>query len=120
MSWGIKETIGREEKASVGGRKKNGQTTTKKTSSWVKKASATMITEIMIMKTVNGSKAEVNRKKAIIILRKNLNDSTGENLWNLEEKAINVKERRKSKNEIGVKKAIKATEFSTKKINSIT
>ena len=52
-----------------------------------------MITEIMIMKTVNGSKAEVNRKKTVIILRKNQNDSAGENLLNLEEKAINVKER---------------------------
>ena len=67
MSWTIKETIGREKKASVRGRKKNGQTTTKKTSSWIKKASTVMIAEIMIMKTVNGSKAEVNRKKTVII-----------------------------------------------------
>ena len=67
MSWTIKETIGWEKKASVRGRKKNGQTTAKKTSSWIKKASTIMITEIMITKTVNGSKAEVNWKKTVII-----------------------------------------------------
>lgn len=67
MSWAIKKTIGLKKKASGRGRKKNGQTTTKKTSSWVKKASTIMITKIMIMKNLNGSKALVNRKKTVII-----------------------------------------------------
>lgn len=84
MSWRIKETIGWEEKASVGGRKTNGQTATKKTCPGVKKASTIMITEIMTMKTVNGSKAEVNRKKTVIIWIKYKDDSVKENLWYLE------------------------------------
>lgn len=67
MSWTIKETIGWEKKTSVRGRKKISQTTAKKASSRVKKASTVMITEVMITKTVNGSKAEVNRKKTVVI-----------------------------------------------------